>query len=215
MTNILTYFRQSPKFEVWHSHPLLQSKVLITAGVDGDEYQAIDLARQIISNYNLSTPITVIPIVNIAGYQAKTSYNPLDGRYLKYIYPGSRFGSSSSRLMHQVSLLTRDKSLWLDLHCAATGETLFPFAWASTEHPTLSHLDIPILLESSVDKKMPYIMLEGGNFTQVQTIIKNLESPVISDWKPTYTTISSEKNVGQKIPANTLWYTHNLIFTAS
>ena len=81
MLNPLSYFKSAQPFTVWHSHPQKQSRILITAGVDGNEYDGINAAKTLISTYQGNIPITVIPIVNLAGYHAGTSYNPLDGKY--------------------------------------------------------------------------------------------------------------------------------------
>ena len=215
MFNIFTYYQRSPDFTVWHSHPTQKSEVLITAGVDGDEYEAINLAKEIIRSYNLDMPITVIPIVNLAGYQAKTSYNPLDGLYPKAIFPGSPLGSSSSRLMHEVSKYVAGKKLWIDLHCGATGETLIPFAWAAQPYPVLSHLATRVLIEKSVSKNLPYIMLEGAKLSWVYTLLKNIGKPTIPDWHPTYTKLTYAKNIGQKITKDTLWYSKEFFVSAS
>lgn len=212
MFNIFTYFQRSPDFTVWHSHPNQKSEVLITAGVDGDEYEAINLAQEIIRSYDLDIPITVIPIVNLVGFHAKTSHNPLDGRYPKVIFSGSPLGSSSSRLMYKVSKYTRGKKLWIDLHCGAIGETLFPFAWAALPYPILSHLDVRVLVEKSVQKNLPYIMLEGAKLSWVYSLLKNLGKPSMPDWHPTYTKLTYAKNVGQKITKDTLWYSNESIY---
>jgi len=212
MFNIFTYFKESPDFTVWHSHPKQKSEVLITAGVDGDEYEAINLAKEIIRSYNLDIPITVIPIVNLAGYQSKISYNPLDGRYPKAIFPGSPLGSSSSRLMHEVSKYARGKKLWIDLHSGAIGETLFPFAWAPNSYAALSYLDARILIEKSVSKNLPYIMLEAAKLSWVYSLLKNLDKPSMPNWHPTYTKLTYTKNIGQKISKDTLWYSNESIY---
>ena len=187
MVNLLNYFKTAPPFSVWKSHPDQPSQVLITAGIDGDEFAAIDLSVSFIKSYQGDIPVTVIPVVNLAGYQAHTSYNPQDSRYPKHIFPGSRWGSSSSRLMHEVSKYTIGVKLWIDLHCGATGETLIPFAWASHTYPPLTYLDTRVLIESSVDKNLPYVMLEGADISWINKLIKNLDSKAVPNWHPTYT----------------------------
>ncbi len=213
MFNIFTYFQRSPDFTVWHSHPTQKSEVLITAGIDGDEYEAINLAKEIMSNYDLDIPITVIPIVNLAGYHAKTSYNPLDGRYPKSIFPGSPLGGSSSRLMYEVSKYALGKKLWIDLHSGAIGETLFPFAWAAQPYPVLSYLDIRVLIEKSVAKNLPYIMLEGAKLSWIYSLLKNLDKSPVPNWHPTYTKLNYAKYTGQKITKDTLWHSNEYIYT--
>ncbi|MEO6508685.1 MAG: succinylglutamate desuccinylase/aspartoacylase family protein, partial [Patescibacteria group bacterium] len=77
--------------------------VVITAGMDGDEYTGILAAYDLIEHYS-NTPfqgrIVVLPVMNIPGFYAGTSLNPEDGKFPKYIFPGSSSGSSTERLLH-------------------------------------------------------------------------------------------------------------------
>jgi len=224
MLNIFSYFRNAPDFEVWHSHPHLKSKVLITAGIDGDEYAGIQAARQLIKTYDGHTPITVIPVVNILGNNMGVSHNPLDGKLLKYLYPGSPFGSSSSKLVYRLYSYLPSCQLWIDLHSGATDEHLFPFIWAPSSYPVLSHLQGRTLVESTFQKdKLPYIMLESGelglstqamvnpHLTWLSEILNNLDKPAKINWQPTYTSLKIEKFEGQQITKDTLWYSSKAI----
>jgi predicted deacylase len=133
LMSIFTLFKKAPEFEVWHSHPGQQTKVLITAGVDGDEYAGIEAAKTLIQQFQKNpplVPVTIIPIVNIAGNQSGVSHNPLDNRLPKTIYPGSPHGTSSSRLRYQLSQYTQGIKLWLDLHGGAHDEEMVHFIWA-------------------------------------------------------------------------------------
>jgi len=227
MTSLLTYFHTAPSFTPWYSHPHLQTRVLITAGIDGDEYAGIEAAKHLILTYQGNIPLTIIPIVNLAGYLAKTSFNPLDGKYPKYIYPGSKFGSSSSKLKYQLSQYERGIDLWIDLHGGASDEHLKPFIWASEVYPFLSHLSGRILVEKSIAKKVPYLILESGQLGEtkpsavkqhlswINTILNNIDRPAKPNWHPTYTQIKFEKYRHQKNTSNTLWYSKKLFVTAS
>ncbi len=244
MLSLLTYFSSAPSFTVWHSHPNMQSRVLITAGVDGDEYDGIEAAKSLISQYQGDVPITVIPIVNIAGNQAKMSQNPLDGLYPKHIYPGSKYGSSSSRLMYELAKYTNGIELWVDLHGGATGEHLNPFVWAQqTNNVTvdrrttrlLSHLKTTTLFTNSATlppanplakNNISYILLESGELgratkrnTQrhidwVSTILKNLDNNKPTTFKPTYTQIKFVKHTIRPTQES-LWYSPNLVAIGS
>lgn len=218
MINILTYFKSPVEFEVWHSHPNQISEVLITAGMHGDELSSIQAAKRLIKTYKGSTPITIIPILNTSGYKQNVSYNPLDGQDPIYAYPGSRYGSSTSKLMYQLSHLTKGKKLWIDLHSGAKDEHLKPFIWASASYPVLTHLSGRSLVEPSFKRDLPYIILESGQLGQVipesvdlhlswiKQILDNYTKPTKSNWRPTYVGLSYEKNIGQdKSVANFLW----------
>lgn len=243
MPNLLTYFAPAPRFTIWHSHPGMQSRVLITAGVDGDEYDGIEAAKYLISHYHGDIPITVIPIVNIAGNQEKISQNPLDGLYPKHIYPGSKFGSSSSRLMYELSKYTNGIELWVDLHGGATDEHLNPFVWAqkTNSHPVdqraqrlLSYLRATTLFTSSATlppanplakNNISYILLESGELGKatknntkrhinwVNKILKNLDNKKSLPFKPTHTKIESLNTTSHQ--SNILWQSSQLTVIGS
>lgn len=104
--------------------------LLITAGMDGDENSGIEAAYKIIHefrNIDFLGNLIVIPIINIPGFEANRSYNPLDGKFPKDIYPGKENGSPTERLIHWLNtyyISTCD--VWLDLHGGAHDEILEP-----------------------------------------------------------------------------------------
>jgi hypothetical protein len=107
--------------------------LLVTAGLDGDEYPSIAAAFAAAERYSsgdFAGRLIILPIVNTAGFDAGISQNPIDGKYPKYCIPGSIFGTSSQRLMRRiVQTYARHAALWLDLHSAAQGETVIPCLW--------------------------------------------------------------------------------------
>jgi len=107
--------------------------IVITAGMDGDEYAAITAAYRLISWYFLHEreefTLYFFPIVNIPGFKEGVSYNPVDRIYPKHIYPGSLNGSLSERMIAEVVRLVPEAVLWLDLHGGSTHERLKPFVW--------------------------------------------------------------------------------------
>ena len=106
--------------------------LLVTAGLDGDEYPSIEAAYAAAETYNggnFSGRLIILPIVNVAGFDAGTSKNPIDGKYPKYCIPGSLFGTTPRLMRRIVQDYARHASLWLDLHSAAQGETVIPCLW--------------------------------------------------------------------------------------
>ena len=246
LMTLLTIFKSPPPFEVWHSHAKEKPRVLVTAGVDGDEYAGIEAAKQLINNYKITppkVPITIIPIVNLAGYHAKTSQNPLDNRYPKHIYPGSHFGTSSSKLMWQLSKYVEGVELWLDLHGGAGDEHLNPFVWADkTGNPKVDTLTISLLsklhartvysqntLKPSAilgRRNTSYLILESGemdkttkvavdnHLTWVTTCLTNLDSPTSTPFTPTYNSVVYHKGSTYK-EENLLWSSPTYFVTGS
>src|SRR5690242_19972927 len=92
---------QIPVFDIAGNQP--GKTVLITAGVDGDEYAGIHAAYQLEENYrhgNFSGRLVIIPIVNVERFKQECSQNPLDGKLPKNIFPGSPDGSPSEQRIH-------------------------------------------------------------------------------------------------------------------
>src|SRR3989338_8733641 len=108
--------------------------LLVSAGMDGDEYASIDAAYGLIEEFSrirdLRGTVVIIPIVNIPGFEAKRDYNPLDNKYPKLIFPGNSKGTASQRLKHWLSVnFIIKSSVWIDLHGGALGERLVPFVY--------------------------------------------------------------------------------------
>ena len=107
--------------------------LLVTAGMDGDEYAGIEAAYLLIDKYRSGTingRLVVVPIVNLAGFEHKSSHNPTDGKFPKNIFPGRARGSASEQLVHWlVDTHVSGADAWLDLHGGALTESLTPFLW--------------------------------------------------------------------------------------
>ncbi len=105
--------------------------LLITAGMDGDEYDAIDAAYRFIDMAQTLPAIgtiRVLPIINTRGFYGGTSVNPLDGKYPKHLYPGNPSGTPSEQLISHIrSHHVLGASVWIDLHGGNLTERLTPF----------------------------------------------------------------------------------------
>lgn len=106
--------------------------LLVTGGMDGDEYAGIEAALRLIERYkthDFAGRLIVIPIANVLGFKAECSHNPRDGKFPKLIFPGHPLGSSSSRLIYWISQFAKRSDAWLDLHGGALTEKVQPFMW--------------------------------------------------------------------------------------
>jgi predicted deacylase len=107
--------------------------VVVSAGMDGDEYVGIEAAGRLVATFSHTKPLkgrlVIIPLVNTPGFEAKMSKNPHDGKYPKRVYPGNPKGTETERLMAwMTSHYIYDADIWIDLHGGATNESLTPFA---------------------------------------------------------------------------------------
>ena len=110
--------------------------LLVSAGMDGDEYVGITAAYQLIEQFS-HTPfdgnLIIVPIVNMPGFVAQTSENPEDGKFPKCVFPGKKNGTPTEQLCWWVSGLARMSDFWLDLHGGSLTEILNPYvgSWES------------------------------------------------------------------------------------
>lgn len=101
-------------------------KILITAGMDGDEYAAIAAAKKLLTKKLKN--VTIVPIVNTEGYKKGVSFNPLDYTFPKHVFPGKEMGNPTERLMYRLATEYIYKcNVWIDLHGGAKDEQLYPF----------------------------------------------------------------------------------------
>lgn len=107
--------------------------LLITAGMDGDEYAGITAAHRLIDEFQSRSFIgrlMIIPIVNMPGFLNESSHNPVDGKLPKSIFPGKANGTSSEHIINELVTIYAGKAdCWLDLHAGAITEGLNPFLW--------------------------------------------------------------------------------------
>jgi hypothetical protein len=124
-----------PYYEIIHGDG---PTVLITAGMDGDEYNGIqaciELAHQFQNNSQWSGTRIIYPLVNMFGYHSGVSWNPLDSIYPKHIYPGNMNGSSTEQIIYTLFHSMKHPDIWIDLHGGNRNERLTPFVWTFPAH---------------------------------------------------------------------------------
>ncbi len=77
-------------------------KVLLTAGIHGDELNGVETIRRLIVNKSVIPDcgmVVAVPIVNVYGFLNNSRYLP-DGRDLNRSFPGNKTGSLASRVAH-------------------------------------------------------------------------------------------------------------------
>ena len=78
--------------------------VLFSGGIHGDEFNGIEIVRQLISkkiNKPKKGTIICVPIINIYGFINRSRDFP-DGRDLNRVFPGSKKGSLASRFAYNI-----------------------------------------------------------------------------------------------------------------
>jgi uncharacterized protein len=134
------HMKEISDISVFRYHGTPGGKTLfVTAGMDGDEYAGISAAYRLIEEFSYTSfngSLIIVPIVNIPGFKAEMSQNPLDGKFPKYIFPGNKNGTPTEQLCWLVSELAGSSDFWLDMHGGALTEILEPFAgsWISGDN---------------------------------------------------------------------------------
>lgn len=121
-------------------HP--EYHVLITAGMDGDEYTGIEAAHRLARHFQTHIPqvsLTIFPCVNVAGNRKGISANPEDGIFPKHIFPGDPKGSNTfQRIAWLWSHTVPRPDVWIDIHGGDRTEWLIPFIWGFPQYGTAS-----------------------------------------------------------------------------
>ena len=99
--------------------------LVTTAGVHGDEYEGMEAIHRTFEALDPSSMIgtfVAVPVVTLPAYWMACRVNPLDGRNLARVFPGSTDGSASERLAARLlDRVLRHASLYIDLHSAGRG----------------------------------------------------------------------------------------------
>ena len=96
-----------------------------TAGVHGDEYEGMEAIHRTFDALDPSSmtgSFVAVPAVTLPAYWTASRVNPLDGRNLARVFPGSTDGSATERLAARLlDRVLRHASLYIDLHSAGRG----------------------------------------------------------------------------------------------
>jgi predicted deacylase len=164
-------------------------RLLITAGVHGDEYEPMAAIRKLSTLLEQETfrgTVQLVPVVNTAAYLLG-SRAAIDGLDLARVCPGDAEGSITQRIAHALSELIGAADYYIDLHTGGAALKLFPLAGYML-HPDQRVLDaqrrmarafnLPLVwgttpnldgrsLSVARDRKVPAIYVEfggGGGF---------------------------------------------------
>ena len=117
--------------------------VWLSAAIHGDELNGIQIIRRVLRELDAKTlrgAVIAVPIVNPLGFIIQSRYLP-DRRDLNRSFPGSKRGSSASRLAHLFMTEIVDQcSVGIDLHTATNHRTNIPQIRADMDDPATLEL---------------------------------------------------------------------------
>ncbi len=94
--------------------------LVVTAGVHGDEYEGIEaIARlyQQLEPTQLRGTLVLVPVCNMAAYEAVQRSSPVDGLNLARTFPGDASGTITQRIADWLTeALLRHADFYIDLH---------------------------------------------------------------------------------------------------
>lgn len=112
--------------------------VWISGAVHGDELNGVEIVRRVMKELDaksLRGALIAVPIVNPLGFMIQSRYLP-DRRDLNRSFPGSKRGSTASRLAHLFMEQIVDQcSVGIDLHTATNHRTNIPQIRADLDDP--------------------------------------------------------------------------------
>jgi predicted deacylase len=112
------------------SAPLSGPRVLVTAGVHGDEYEpvvaALELAAALPGVLNAGS-VQVITVANASAYNSISRFGA-DGLDMARRCPGDAAGTVTDQLAHTLSLQIQQADLLIDMHTGGLTYDIFPLA---------------------------------------------------------------------------------------
>jgi predicted deacylase len=96
------------------------STLLVTAAVHGDEYEGVEAIPHIFQRIEpelLRGTLLMVPISNVAAYEAATRSSPVDGLNLARVFPGDQQGAITQRIAYWITeKLLSQADFFIDLH---------------------------------------------------------------------------------------------------
>ncbi len=106
--------------------------LLVTAGVHGGEYPAIETAirlSRVIDPATLAGTLVIIPVVNLPAFRERQMFTcPIDGLNPNRLFPGDPQGTFSDQMVYALTeQFIAHADVYIDLHGGDIPEDLVPF----------------------------------------------------------------------------------------
>lgn len=111
----------------------------VGAGTHGNELQGVEACRRLADEIEpaaLSGQLVVVPLQNPVAFRHRLRLNPVDGKDLDRLYPGSDHGTATERLAYTLySKLAATADVVIDLHSGGVGSINIPHIYAPSIPP--------------------------------------------------------------------------------
>ena len=112
----------------------------VGAATHGNELQGVEICRRLaqqVQSDALAGKLIVVPIQNPMAYRHRVRLNPVDGKDLDRLYPGSADGTATNRLAWTLySELASQADCVVDLHSGGIGSMNVPHIYVPPRKPT-------------------------------------------------------------------------------
>jgi len=146
-------------------------KILITAGVHGDEFGSVFVARELkgwVEGKGFDN-IDILPNVNLEALEAWQRENPEDGKDLNREFPGDRDGSITEKRAYDLFEKAKRYDCVIDLHTYGEGSRCLPYM--------LTDLTKEYNVELCKNIGVKYGVQTGGDSGQMFLELSNLGIP--------------------------------------
>lgn len=139
-------------------------KVVLSAGVHGDEYEGQIILNQLIRQLEpeqISGQIIILPMANFPAAQAGLRTSPLDDLNLNRIFPGNAHGTPTEMIAHYMeTVIMKGADYYVDIHSGGSSLEYLPVAlynqsdWPDTQQRqqlVLESLGLPYALDLGKD----------------------------------------------------------------
>lgn len=196
--------------------------VCLTAAVHGDEVNGVEIARRVIRSLKadeLKGTIISVPVVNIDGLWRKDRYMS-DRRDLNRAFPGSKMGSTASRVAHSLfnNIIKHCDSL-IDLHSGSMYRENIPQLRVDLTIPSVADIARQFGAISVLQSIAPMGSLRGAaTAANIPAVVMEVGGPFTLDLELVETGVKALRSYLSSIdmlPSSFFWSAPQPVFYAS
>lgn len=154
----------------------------LVAGLHGSEFASIVALQKLgtqIDPANLSGRLIIVPLVNLAAFNSVTRHlNPVDGKNINRVFPGSATGTQSERAAYAITTQVLSQVDYvIDYHGGDVDEDQYPYSyWIQSGNQSLDSTELAMLRaydpEYIIKFSAPNLTTATGNLLPTQAVAR-------------------------------------------
>lgn len=154
----------------------------LIAGLHGAEFASIVALQKLsaqIDATRLSGKVIIVPLVNVAAFESVVRHlNPVDGKNMNRVFPGSASGTQSERAAYAITTQVIEQADYvIDYHGGDIDEDQYPYAyWIQSGVAQLDAAELDMLLAYGPDYIIkfaaPGLTLESAKLLPTQAVAR-------------------------------------------